>query len=110
MEQLLGILAFIAIAVVAWWVFRPRYQFVIAMIDGKPVCKKGKTTDAFLREVEDACRWSGVVSGTIYGILSSRAIGTRSRAQKRKHIKLAFSSGFPVGCRQQLRNLSLIRY
>lgn len=110
MDQLFGILALIGIAVAVWWFFRPKYLFVIRIIDGKPVCKRGKTTEAFLHDVEDACRWSGVVSGTIYGILNSQAYGRGAHTKTRTQVKLAFSSGFPVGCQQQLRNLSLIRY
>ena len=108
MSELLTLGVIIAMTFVVWWMFRPRYAFVVQIRDGIPICRRGRANSVFLRHVAEICQWSGVRYGKIYGTLQP-AFGRRvSVLGRRTRIRLSFSSDFPIGCQQQLRNLSLI--
>jgi hypothetical protein len=103
------IMLLIATAVGIWWSARPKYSFVVQIVAGKPVCRRGKVTEAFLRDVAEVCEWSGVLTGSIYGTVVHMAGGRGFNTVQRTRVKLSFSSAIPEGCRQQLRNLSLVQ-
>jgi hypothetical protein len=76
-----------------WRALGPRPVFIVRIRDGQPHVTKGTVTQTFLREIADTCARHGVTSGVV------RAVARDGR------MVLAFSSGFPVPCQQQLRNL-----
>src|SRR5687768_4129050 len=88
-----GIAILVAIGLV-WLIFRPRYDLVIKIREGKPVVTKGKITGAHLQIVEETCARHGIQTGWIGAV----------RAGKRRQA-LRFSGNIPPECRQQLRNL-----
>jgi hypothetical protein len=71
---------------------RPAAVFVIRVVGGEPTAFHGKVSGPFLAAVREVCQQHGVTAGVVRGV----AAGQR--------IRLRFSSGFPEGCRQQLRN------
>ncbi len=109
MSSLSNLILLLAVALAGWWWLRPRYVFIVHINAGKPHCRRGKVTEAFLRDVEDVCRSSGVTEGSIYGTFVTFSSTRGDRVKQKMRIKLSFSSGFPPGCQQQLRNLSLIQ-
>jgi hypothetical protein len=108
MGDLLTLGLFIAVGIGFWWMFRPRYAFVVQIQDGNPVCRRGRVNSVFLRHVAEICQWSGVRCGKIYGTLQPTRGRHATVMGRRARIRLSFSSGIPMGCRQQLRNLSQI--
>lgn len=108
MDDLFALGILIAIVAGIWWMMRPRYAFVVQIKNGHPVCRKGRVDSAFLRHVAEICQWSGVRYGKIYGTLQPSPRKQHAVFGRRTQIRLSFSSGFPVGCQQQLRNVSLI--
>jgi hypothetical protein len=82
-----------AVVLVAWW---HRHAFIVRMKHGKPRLLKGKLTAAFLEELAEVCRESGVRHGWLGGI------------RRGKRISLVFSWHFSAPVRQRLRNLWML--
>lgn len=83
----------ILIAAAAYWaVAKPWAAFVVRVRDGRPVARRGKVTESFLRVVEDVFREFGLRSGAVWGVRRGRRIA------------LGFSPGVPAAARQRLRN------
>ena len=83
-------------ALLVWLLWRaatPRPVFVVRVERGQPRLARGTVAPAFLREIGDTCARHGVTQGVV-----------RAVARERR-IDLAFSTGFPAPCQQQLRNL-----
>jgi hypothetical protein len=83
-------------ALLVWLLWRalgPRYVFVVRLKDGQPRVTQGTVAPAFLREIADTAARHGVTSGVVRGVA------------RQGRVVLAFSSGFPPPCQQQLRNL-----
>jgi hypothetical protein len=93
MEPAVQIVLVALVVAGAWWALQPRYVFIIHLRAGRPSVTRGKVTAQFLDLVRDACADGGVSSGWVGGV------------RRGKRIRLAFSWGFPPGCRQRLRNL-----
>jgi hypothetical protein len=91
-EYLLEILLLAFVGWVFWMLIQARYVLVIRVRGGRPVVQKGKVTAAFLAEVADICRESGVASGWVGGV------------RQGKRVALRFSRHFPPGVQQRLRN------
>jgi hypothetical protein len=75
-----------------WSIVHAQYAFEIRIQGGRPRLRKGKVTSAFLGQVAEVCRESGVARGWIGG------------ARRGRRIALRFSHHFPPGPRQRLRN------
>jgi hypothetical protein len=71
---------------------RPPAVFLVRVAGGEPTAVRGKVTGPFLAAVREACRQHGVTAGAVRGVAAGQRIALR------------FSSRFPEGCRQQLRN------
>jgi hypothetical protein len=87
----LGVAALVAWAL--WTALRPRSAFVVRVRGGAPQVIRGTVSRAFLHEIGETCTRHGVTDGLVRGVV------TRGR------VALAFSTGIPPHCRQQLRNL-----
>lgn len=75
-----------------WSFVQSQYAFEIRIHRGQPRVRKGKVTAAFLEQVAEVCRESGVARGWIGG------------ARRGSRIALRFSRHFPPGPQQRLRN------
>jgi hypothetical protein len=87
----LGLAALVGFAL--WIALRPRAAFVVRIKQGVPRVARGTVTRSFLQEIADTCSRHGVSHGVIRGVVKGR------------RITLAFQSGMPPACQQQLRNL-----
>ncbi|MFI5458271.1 MAG: DUF3634 family protein [Isosphaerales bacterium] len=76
-----------------WSASRPTPAFVIRVVGGVPRVVRGTVTPGFLQDVAQTCRRHGVSHAVVRGVVRG------------ERIALAFSSGMPASCRQQLRNL-----
>ena len=95
MELLFNAVILAVIGTIVWGLWnasRGRRVFVVKVKRGEAVTVAGKVTPAFLREVREIAVLNGVARGRVAGL----AAGPR--------IRLEFSSQFPAGSRQQLRN------
>ncbi len=92
-EVLLPLLLIGAAAAAYLW---HRHAFIVRIKHGAPRMVKGKVTAAFLDEVMDICRESGIRRGWVGGLWRG------------KRIVLVFSWHFPARVRQRLRNLWLL--
>ena len=72
---------------------RPGGVFLVQVRNGVPRAVRGVVTSSFLRDVAEICERHRVRRAIIRGV----AVGRR--------IRLEFSSGMPIACRQQIRNL-----
>jgi hypothetical protein len=79
-----------------WYMFQPRYVFVVRIKGADLSVTKGKVTAAFLQEIGSVCKEHELQSGWIGGVNRGR------------NIALAFSRGIPPPCQQRLRNLWLL--
>jgi hypothetical protein len=79
-----------------WYMFQPRYLFVVQIRGDELRVTKGKVTAAFLQEIAAVCKDHQLRSGWVGGVPRGR------------NIALAFSRGMPPACQQQLRNLWLL--
>lgn len=85
----------VAVALVAWGIWtvaQSRYAFVIRIENGRPSVRKGKVTRGFLGVVSEVCRDDGVPRGWIGGVPHGNRVALR------------FSTHFPPGTQQRLRN------
>jgi len=76
-----------------WAALRPRPAFVVRVEQGVPRVTKGTVTRAFRQQIAETCGRHGVRKGVIRGVANQG------------RITLAFSTGIPTACRQQLRNI-----
>jgi Protein of unknown function (DUF3634) len=93
------ILLFVLAVALAWRLVtqsgvlsKPIAVFVVRVRDGMPEAIRGKVTPAFLATVRQVCRECGVSEGEVRGVARGRDIA------------LWFSTEFPTGSRQRLRN------
>jgi hypothetical protein len=92
-EVMIQVLAIGFAACVVWAIFlHPSCVLEIRIAGGEPSIRKGKVTAAFLGRVGVVCRESGVARGWIRGVPQGRRVALR------------FSSNFPPGAQQRLRN------
>jgi hypothetical protein len=89
-EALFGLGLLVAAVLLALW---HRHAFIVRLKRSGPRVLKGKVTAAFLDEVADTCRETGIRRGWLGGI------------RRGKRIVLVFSWHFPNPVRQRLRNL-----
>lgn len=95
MELLFNVAILAVVGAIIWGLWnasRGRRVFVVKVNRGEAVAVSGKVTPAFLREVREIAALNGVAKGRVAGLVA----GPR--------IRLEFSSHFPAGSRQQLRN------
>jgi hypothetical protein len=78
---------------VGWWILHPRPVFVVLIRNGTARVSRGKVPRAFLAEVSDECRRSGLSNGVVKGV------------RRGPRLSLAFSRSIPEECRQRLRNV-----
>jgi hypothetical protein len=78
---------------VAWTMTARRTVFVVRLVNGVAIKKRGTMTDKFLAELEKLAREHTLSSGTVWGV-----------RQNDGRIALRFSRTFPPGSQQQLRN------
>ncbi len=79
--------------VVAWNLTSGHTTFVVRLVNGIPVKKRGAVTPAFLTEIEKLAREHALQSGCVWGVLRSDG-----------RVSLRFDRAFPPGSQQQLRN------
>src|SRR5687767_12364480 len=72
---------------------RPRYVFLVRVVNGETRVSTGKVTSAFLTQLAETCGRTGVQRGWVGGVLRG------------KRVALRFSRSIPTDCRQRLRNL-----
>lgn len=75
------------------YALQPPTVFAVRVVGGEPTTVRGKVSTPFLAAVREVCQQHGVTTGIVRGVAAG---GQR--------IALRFSSGFPAGCQQQLRN------
>jgi hypothetical protein len=92
-EMLAGIVLSGIAGWVAWTLTAGRTMFVVRLVNGVPIRKRGAVTDKFLNEVEILAREHALSSGSIRGVQRNDG-----------RIALRFSRTFPPGSQQQLRN------
>lgn len=92
-EMLAGLVLIGIVGWIAWTMTGGRTMFVVHLVDGVAIKKRGTVTDKFLTEVEKLAREHALSSGCVYGV--RRGDG---------RIALRFSRHFPQGSQQQLRN------
>lgn len=78
---------------VAWTMTAGRTVFVVRLVNGAAIRKRGTVTDKFLSEVEKLAKEHTLSSGCVWGV--QRGNG---------RIVLRFNRVFPPGSQQQLRN------
>ena len=92
-EMLAGLVLIGVFGTVAWTFTAGRTIFVVRIVNGAAVRKRGTVTDRFLAEVEKLAREHALTSGCIWGVQAGK-----------DRIRLRFSRAFPPGSQQQLRN------
>jgi hypothetical protein len=92
MNGLTRVALLIGIAWLLWLAFQPRVAFVIRVLKGESHLDRGIAPPGLLNEINEVCQRERIDSGTIRGHIGSGGIS------------LVFSSKFPEGARQQLRN------
>ena len=92
-EILAGLVLIGVFGAVAWTLTTGRTMFVVQIVNGTAVRKRGAVTDRFLAEVEKLSREHALSAGCVWGV----QVGP-------ERIRLRFSRNFPPGSQQQLRN------
>lgn len=92
MNGLTRVALLIGIGWLLWLAFQPRVAFVIRILKGEGHLDRGIAPPGLLNEINEVCQREGIDSGTVRGHIGSGGIA------------LVFSSGFPDGAKQQLRN------
>jgi len=85
--------AFAAALFVMWALLRPRYDFVVRIVDGVAKTTRGRVLSVQLDEINSLCRGFGLKRGWVGGV------------RTRKHVRLYFSSNLPPEFRQRMRNM-----
>jgi hypothetical protein len=96
-EEIVKLLVAAAAAAIAWRICQPQYVFLVRIENGEPRAARGKVAAAFLDEIRDVCGRHQVRRGWLGAVAKGRRTG------------LNFSNSIPPHCRQQLRNMWLIR-
>ena len=89
------LLAVVVCVAAACYAGRPRYVFVVQVVNGVPKMTTGKVSVAFLREFQEVCKDAQFSHGWV--------AGTRNG----KRTTLVFSRTVPPPLRQRFRNLWL---
>jgi hypothetical protein len=76
-----------------WRANHPRFKFYIAIVNGRPHLRSGKTSSEFLEQVEQVCAEFRVSRGWIGCV-------HRGRAER-----LVFAGSLPTRFQQRLRNI-----
>lgn len=92
-EILAGLVLIGVFGTVAWNLTGGRTIFVVRIVNGTAVRRRGTVTDKFLAEVTKVAREHALTSGSLWGV----KVGN-------DHLRLRFSRAFPPGSQQQLRN------
>lgn len=92
-EMLAGVVLIGLVGWVAWTMTAGRTVFVVRLVNGAAIRKRGVVTDKLLSEVEKLAREHALTSGCVWGI-----------RQGDGRIALRFNRAFPPGSQQQLRN------
>jgi hypothetical protein len=97
MTRFLPLLLFtVALAVLIYWVVRPKHVFVIRVRNGVARLERGAVDDDYVKDVQDICRLWGFTDGVVKGVRQGERVKIQTAGEIPQSHAQAFQNAWNV--------------